>query len=367
VPVVVELAALPVMPDLGWTRAIRSGLDAGLADLLTDLGLPGRPQVRIAGSSSAASPSLRVHDKLVAIEPTLAMGQPPSLVDGSPPQADAVVRLCLRSVQRSAGCLLGQAQLDAWLEPYGAPDLNGGLLAQVLRGLLDLGIAIGQPDVVVPRAAAALAAGMVPAEVVELLFARLRPPVVEVHSPPGVVDDAVRLELATFLDETVRWRTGVRLPPVTFVDDSTLRPASVAARINHVLGTPMEIADVDWPASMLANELLLDAYRLVGCLDVEWAIAQLKQEAWHLARAVLIRHTPEAVTKVLRELLREGRSIADLASILERLARFDVVLVDGQALVVLDDRLPVVATDRDQALADWRNQLAFVREVASPI
>jgi hypothetical protein len=42
------------------------------------------------------------------------------------------------------------------------------------------------------------------------------------------------------------------------------------------------------------------------------------------------------------------------------LANFDVVLVGDSEMIVIDDRLPVVGTDRGKALADWRNQVMFV-------
>jgi type III secretory pathway component EscV len=108
----------------------------------------------------------------------------------------------------------------------------------------------------------------------------------------------------------------------------------------------------------LAGEIRRRAYLLLDMEEVEYQLGQLEEVFPGLVEAALTRISLGDLTRILRGLLREGVSIRDLKTILERLVQYDSVPADPHGYLVLDERLPLA--DRS-AGADWRHRLEFVR------
>jgi hypothetical protein len=108
----------------------------------------------------------------------------------------------------------------------------------------------------------------------------------------------------------------------------------------------------------LAGEIRRRAHLLLDMEQVEYQLGQLEEVFPGLVEAALTRISLGDLTRILRGLLREGVSIRDLKTILERLVQYDSVPADPHRYLVLDERLPLA--DRSSH-GDWRHRLEFVR------
>ena len=77
---------------------------------------------------------------------------------------------------------------------------------------------------------------------------------------------------------------------------------------------------------------------------------------------MLGRFSTGEITRLLRALVREGISIRDLRTILERLLQFDIIPLDSWPYIVLDDRLTVPEETPPALVNRWPNHVAFVRK-----
>ncbi len=224
----------------------------------------------------------------------------------------------------------------------------------------------------------------------------------------AVLPDHVRGKFQA-TEEFVYLDTGLRLPDLFWVPSEQVGEEIVAVRVNDLVGVGFPLPPegkvlVDAPPSSLGGvaaepalgpagpsalidedeagavhaqgyttldrlgvvqhfvftELLRNAPRLLSVRDVEVELHRMGQP--DLVRAVLEDLSIGDLTRVLRELLDGGLSIRDLATVLERLLRFDTIDVDADACAVFDERLALSGPVPATPLARARTLARYVRE-----
>jgi hypothetical protein len=226
----------------------------------------------------------------------------------------------------------------------------------------------------------------------------------------ALFDDQARTDLGRlnehFLDEV-----GVPLPLLRFIPDCSLHGTTVEIVVNHRLplrfsglpprnlfttappevlkelgieGSPYEepvwgttgaLLSVDSARSLTAEANVLSPFtlmtvavhkharehadELLALNDVEGRLGELRRGFPHLVDTVLEMISLGDLTRVLRRLLREGLSIRDLRTLLDRLVRYEDVAVDDAELVPLDGRLPVGPVG--ELRTQWWHYHEFVR------
>lgn len=211
------------------------------------------------------------------------------------------------------------------------------------------------------------------------------------------MDDAVRDGHRNIVD-LLRSDLGLELPVVNWAPSRDLRPGVLGVRINHrvvlrsglapgellVGGTPEQVAYFGcparpWPDPVLGTRWSVIATGATGCEEavsrygawndletayltlysevsrrasrliavdvVEALLARLGRSSPELVQSVTARFRIGELTGLLRGMVAEGLSGADLRGILERALLFDTVHVPDEGLQVLDDRLPVSDED----------------------
>jgi flagellar biosynthesis component FlhA len=108
-------------------------------------------------------------------------------------------------------------------------------------------------------------------------------------------------------------------------------------------------------------EITQVADKLLGLEEVAYEIAQIDQDFPDLVQSVLEQYSLEAITRVMRGLVKEGVSVQNLPKILERLLLYDSVRAETGERLVLDERLPLPQWADPQAEQSWESHLAFVR------
>jgi FHIPEP family len=120
---------------------------------------------------------------------------------------------------------------------------------------------------------------------------------------------------------------------------------------------------LEYMAERAAEEVRRCAWFLVTAHAAELELARVAQYSPDLALAAARQLRSTQLAAILRQLLREGVSIRDLVTILERLVSFERVVVDEFECEVYDDRLPVHPKLADLAspLLDHHERVRHVR------
>jgi hypothetical protein len=264
---------LKLSPDLfrraDMQAAAVPAITAAVAELLSTLGIPGRPEVswepndeEPAGGRPVAIYAngrlCRYSDELMALLYSYVQGKAPlslDALDGLPAwltgaegnlAAEWLALLCRQALGREAGVLLGAEQAQAYCAALAlatdGPACDPARLAPILARVLDLGIAIADQAAV----AAALdesadaddAAG-------EALISKLRPGRIEVRMEESYlrrlsIDDGARgPQLFTYLRDGLFSELGVAYPHFQIVADGSLRSGGFAFTVNHLPGVPL--------------------------------------------------------------------------------------------------------------------------------
>jgi FHIPEP family len=99
-----------------------------------------------------------------------------------------IERLALHTIMKRPSCLFGPAQLAAWRDGLELP-LGDDELAELLTGLLDLGVSIADSQLVAELVREGVAIGRPLADTIEAVFTELRPHRVEIHVHPDTLAD----------------------------------------------------------------------------------------------------------------------------------------------------------------------------------
>ncbi|SHM69340.1 FHIPEP family type III secretion protein [Cryptosporangium aurantiacum] len=243
-------------------QTIAAAIGASLTALAADLGLPISPEVTVRDTPDPDPDgwclALRVEDRPVRYRWTLqaqvgtliGVGEPGSVEQ----LAAAAAELCREAVAGQASVLLtavGAAEIAGAIRDRGTslPPVDGAWLDGVLRGLLDLGIAVGDPDTI----AATLDErdDDDPSAALEALVARLAGSEVRVELPADLAD-ALRtpddawgaLDGITFVADAMLRETGLVVPPLVVHGTAAGRNDAFTLRINDVTSTfPLLPAD----------------------------------------------------------------------------------------------------------------------------
>lgn len=208
------------------------------------------------------------------------------------------------------------------------------------------------------------------------------------------VDKKLR-DLFKLFSDGIFYELGLRVPAVRFVKNEELAENAFAVRLNHVLlcpqfglkanqilvnESPQRLVDygisdgvlirnpsnlrdnslvaadhrqklesagmVTWDATgyiilILAREMRQNAACVVDAESVEYDLALIDQAFPALVTAAMEKHSTRQLAGILRNFLKEGLSIRDLPSILERLLHYDYLLTDPSKYIVFGDRLVI--------------------------
>jgi type III secretory pathway component EscV len=363
-PITVRLDPALVAAVAASQPAIEARIEAELAELLRDLGVAARPQVRLEGHDTAEG--LR---RITVLAGGRACRFPSAMVAEAIAYVDGVPRV-EEDPEVAAAAFAGVAERI------------GNVLACVCRAALS-----AQPELLVPgepRMQAAIALGMpIDGEqdgTVEQYIAARAPETVDVHVEPEylarLIADGPDNDLFTFLRDGLFVELGVQAPPFHLVADPLLEPGGFAFRINAVrtpprIGLPTdtilvnETADrlaksgVDatptlnpatWQPAALTERLQQSAVEATGCTTWDaWGFlilclaAALRQSAHRLMTRDVARQMLEKLgmafpvieaaataqlaeddlVQVLRNLLLDGVSVRNLRRILELLLEYE--------------------------------------------
>ena len=256
------------------------------ADVLADLGIPGKPAVTIQALEAFRTPylarvrvnghTMRCPAELLARVQSAVFGTPLNtaaplhllaawldaaaagqsaafLTEHRRPIIDFLSLLCREMVTRKPSVLLDAPQVKAYRATLPQPVAEIAVSAwpptitqlyTMLRHVLDLGVSISDRQTVANVIGQGIAAGRAPDDVAEDLIAALRPDVVEILIRR---DDLRALTLAntnedrdtfTLVRDGLFYDLGLTFPDFRFVPTDWLKPGSFAVRINHVTTLP---------------------------------------------------------------------------------------------------------------------------------
>jgi hypothetical protein len=154
---------------------------------------------------------------------------------------------------------------------------------------------------------------------------------------------------------------------VPFFDAVRRRMLAVApdAAFDRLSETGLGVSTpVEWIAEAVRLEVRARASDILGVEDVEYHMARLDERHPDLVAAVLGMFPLGDVTRILRALVREGHSIKDLLTIVERLLLYEEVTVKELSDLVFDWRFPVTEDLVDRPA--WVRQFEFVRSGIAP-
>lgn len=409
IPIVVELGAgcapLARAPRL---EVFSERLGGEVDDMLARLGLAGRAAVAVGESESRRAVRVRVHgtlrpypagllqrlwrviapDELLELAEDAPAGAPADAwfseyvtrVAGNSEAPDwtlaleVVQRVVRDALWERAGCLVGEDQADAFLRGASLAEdsaIDPAVMLVVLRGLADLAVPVVARDRLVLTLERCARKGLSLEDTFEEALVAMRPKRIEILADPdylGTLTGGKRLDAgakAAFLslERELLVGRGVRLPAVELVPTAKLRHGMVAVRVNG-RSSPFAV-DTDPPGfdslmPKLIEEICRRAHFLLDVQEAEIRVGQLQELFPSLAEALIRRLSLGDLTRILRELLREGASTHDLKTIAELLLDFETVPADPQQYVVLDERLPL-AYRPGRGRPDWRSRLEFVR------
>jgi flagellar biosynthesis component FlhA len=112
---------------------------------------------------------------------------------------------------------------------------------------------------------------------------------------------------------------------------------------------------------VLSAEIRQDTARLFTMEDAECQLAQMEQAFPELVHAVVERFSLGDIARVLRGLLREGISIRDTRTILEKMLQYDWILTDPLQFIIFDDRHLLREGTPAERTNHWTNYHEFVR------
>jgi hypothetical protein len=391
-------APLPIGVDLGpglSAAAVDGGVRAVVAAVLGRLGIPLRAELTYGESDSGLPVSLTVDGAAVPIaRATFAAAwlavAPESLRDRAgdagvqladltdvPTEVAAafVARAVEGALNATPASLAGPALTAAYAGGPAPPGLD-----EVVRSLLEQGVAIADRAVIVGRVEAGHQLDLGTLETAEVLVARLRPATVGIHvaaaeAPVYGLDPAARrsapVEAIPGSDEAVVLETfagalhaqaGIAIPMLEWRLDDELPPGTVAIAVNSLVGLPVPLAAAGPPCEtdlqtrsvalgVAYVEIVRLAHRILDLEEVEAKLGLLSVDLPSLAQAAGARITPAEVTVLLRSLMRERVPVANLAEVLERALDFDSIPADPAAARIFDDRLPI-AEGRTPQLED---------------
>jgi hypothetical protein len=276
-----------IEPDGPLIEAVRAEISRGLAGLLSTLGIPGTPAVRIGGPQTnpmRAGDVVRVYvnsqpcrypDELLqrvhsyvnevhldpAARPGFILAWLSELAEGKA-EADDVARgrfvdflnlVCLEAIKRQPAILLHRIQAEAYVaslpvpkdESHPRPERwppESAWLLPILGEVLDLRISIADKHAV----AEVLASGQHRSRkaVVEDLIAVLRRDIVDIEVSPEYLRQVTTFDpengpgMFTFLRDSMFSEVGLAYPPFRFVPNERLKPNSFAFKINHLTTLP---------------------------------------------------------------------------------------------------------------------------------
>ena len=288
-------------------------------------------------------------------------------------------------------------------------------LGEILRPVLALGIAIADAATILPLL---VDAGKDSEELAELLIERLRSRSISLLAHPDYRQElpANFDEVSQRLRDSVFSTLGVRVPPINLVADESIPPGMVAVRIHHVTLAPqiglrkaelfaaasaeslqqgMKLTASPAPHPLTAAPGAVVANDAAGRLaaggiatwdPISYALLCVEQQLrWHAGALISVEgveadlaalhvHFPELVLAALervpitcmvqlfRALVAEQTSIRNSRTILQSVATFDTVVLDGQSRIALDDRLVLHPQLASHASANDVNDIvAFVR------
>jgi len=331
--------------------------------------------------------------------------------------AEFLSMLCAADTRQQPACLFGSGQASAYIAMLSEEDddfgalVDAGKLAQILREVLDVRIALVDRRIVAETIRKSFAAGLDADEIaenlitalyidkVDILISQELPAELTATSDEGSRDHFLMMREALFFD------LGLYLPEFQFVLTPELKSRTFAFRINHLttlpwlsLGSGQYLADatvnnldslgitatpainpvnglesglidgsISGQEASFAEEKSINTWDPMGylalCMSANLreqrhclmhAVAagslleQLAKYYPNLVKIVQARFNNQQLAAMLRHLLRNDRSLLDLRSILEQVLDFDTVNVDSPELVVVGDHLPVAqAPDRE--------------------
>ncbi len=376
------------------------------------LGLTGKPEIELRSVESNWVVRVRVHGVLRPYSPALAervkaalvltdLGDSPetpetALQSNSPdaslgqqdlePVFEYLARLVLEVIQERPACLVGPAQVAAYLRngPGEWVDLRPSAsieaLSSVLESLLDLRVFVADKSLVLQMVNADYAPRRAVEDMVEEAFVWLRSSKIEIHAHPQYLEALAAGEptqeplsvyaeqfsedlrsLFRSLESMLSNDLGLRLPDLVWVPSRDVPEGMIAVKINDRLKPPAPAPRLQEPqiVAVVYGELTRSADLLLSVEDVEYLLAQLAQSHPVLVRIVMARFSIGDITRVLRGLLREGISIENPRAILERLLQYEAISVGSNGYTIFDDRF--VSEEGAQSAHDWKNYREFVR------
>ena len=435
--------------------ALRASIVAGLAELMTALGIPGQASVEIAAAADEVAAGGRVmrvtvdgrrtrypDDVLLYAyayvnERLLDPDATPARIsdwlkercEGSPDEAarNAVVEFlclsCLEILKRQPSVLFGPAHAVAYAAALqetrragadtSGPTVDADWLAPILAQVLDLKISLANRQRVADVLARGRAAAQSADAVVEDLIDALAADVVEIQAPRSYLQELTTRWAQdgpgtfSFLRDGMLLELGLAFPPLRFVAAEGLKANCFAFKVNHVASLPLRGLDPEqWlvndtadrlrlnnieaiatvspatgqpnsimnaraegPADLttwnqvqhlvlcLAEFLRQDGWRLVHRSGVQDQLRKLESVLPALVTIVRTRLSDDAITRVLRALIRDRTSVRNLRTILGRWLDYDALERTGLAGPAGS------SVSHDAALA---SALAFVRVGLGP-
>ena len=422
IPIEVELGAgCAALIRAQRLEVFRERLAGEVDDMLARLGLAGRATVAVTESSSRRAVRIRVRGRLqpypaglpqrlwrmIAPAELLDLPEEREHADGGPADGwfseyvaglaedsdapdltlafELVQRVVREALWERAGCLVGVEQADAFLRGAtlpAEPPIDSRAMVDVLCGLADLAIPVHARDRLIRTVERCTRQALSREDTFEEALAALRPKRIEILADGGSLQELVRGEplrqplsvhdervensardAFLALEKELLLGRGVQVPAMELVPSWKLRPGMTAVRINgHSSPLPLGAGRLTLEGLMptLADELRRRAHLLLDVQEVACRVGQLQEMFPALVEALIGRLSLPDLTRILRELLREGVSIHDLKTVFGLLLEFDTVPADPQRYVVLDERLPL-ANRAGRGREDWRSRLEFVR------
>ena len=201
-----------------------------------------------------------------------------------------------------------------------------------LKGLDDLSISLENKATLQQLFSMYRGHGFSIEDCVELAFARLRADRIEILSPVRYQALFQALEISKQGNEEEQIHVSLlRIQQRLIEELGIIPPKLIVAPSEKVQTLTIKINDRLWPLSLadepsatiameaIYNTLAQLAAQLLSIDDVEYRLAQLHVVCPVLVRAVLASFTLGAVTRTLRDIVRQSESLLDLRLPLERL------------------------------------------------
>lgn len=328
----------------GVVEAITADVDRDLRSL----GLLGQASVEahlVESTVAATGLEVRVGGRLCRAPDRLVLGgqAAPGSRAGAAPAVralgtDDLPATVSRILQHQPAALLGRAQLDAYREALRRVGIDDGALpdaawlARVLRGVLDVGVPVGDVGTVAGVLTDAMEHDDRADVVVERLVDRLHPRTVQVRMSPATLRAAsLRMDVASTAFTALRTAlfrvAGIRFPDVELVADSGSAQDVFAFRLNALDGPPLPLAPDSDPLAQLADSLAESLrFRWHWFVTPSWVQEQVDELGLvfpELVTAVRLRYPVEWLSALVRRMLREQVAVRNLGAVLDDLLDLD--------------------------------------------